>query len=168
MTKRLILTRHAKSSWDDPTMSDHDRPLNERGRAAASDLGEWLASRGHLPAEVLCSDALRTRETWDGIAPMLPSAPAFVLKPALYHAGPDVMLAVLHHAMADCVMIIGHNPGIAEFAARILAQAPMDPSFHRYPTGATVVADFAADSWKDVGFGDGALRDFTIPRERAA
>ena len=49
MTLRLILTRHAKSSWDDPLMSDHDRPLNERGKAAAADLGNWLASRGYVP-----------------------------------------------------------------------------------------------------------------------
>ena len=71
--KRLILTRHAKSSWDDPLMSDHDRPLNERGKAAAADLGQWLASRGYVPDQVLCSDALRTRKTWSGIAPALPA-----------------------------------------------------------------------------------------------
>ena len=47
--KRLILTRHAKSSWDDPLTPDHDRPLNERGKAAAADLGVWLASRGYVP-----------------------------------------------------------------------------------------------------------------------
>ena len=118
MTKRLILTRHAKSSWDDPNTPDHDRPLNERGKAAAADLGDWLASRGYVPQEVLCSDALRTRKTWSGIAPALPGTPMLELKPALYHAGPDVMLAVLRHAREDTVMMIGHNPGIAEFAHR--------------------------------------------------
>lgn len=112
--KRLIPTRHAKSSWDDPAMSDHDRPLNERGRAAAADLGQWMASRGYLPQEVLCSDA--------------PSAPARLGKasppscrwprrsptsPRLHHAGADVMMAVLRHATAEVVMMIGHNPGIA-------------------------------------------------------
>ena len=64
--KRLILTRHAKSSWDDPMTPDHDRPLNERGKAAAADLGQWLASRDYVPEEVLCSDALRTRKTFSG------------------------------------------------------------------------------------------------------
>ena len=93
--KRLILTRHAKSSWDDPATPDHDRPLNERGKAAAAELGTWLASRGYVPAEVLCSDALRTRGTWSGLAPALPDTPILHLKPALYHAGPDVMLAVV-------------------------------------------------------------------------
>jgi phosphohistidine phosphatase len=163
--KRLILTRHAKSSWDDPAMADHDRPLNERGKAAAADLGVWLASRGYVPDEVLCSDALRTRKTWSGLAPALPGTPVLHLKPALYHAGPDVMLAVLRHAEADCVMMIGHNPGIAEFAARLVARPPANGEFGRYPTGATLVCDFAAESWAEVGFGQGTVVDFIVPRE---
>ena len=77
--KRLILTRHAKSSWDDPLTPDHDRPLNERGKAAAADLGQWLASRDYIPGEVLCSDALRTRKTFSGIAPALPGTPVLIL-----------------------------------------------------------------------------------------
>jgi phosphohistidine phosphatase len=166
--KRLILTRHAKSSWDDPLMPDHDRPLNERGKAAAADLGQWLASRGYVPDEVLCSDALRTRKTFSGIAPALPGTPVLELKPALYHAGPDVMLAVLRHAVGETVMIIGHNPGIAEFAARLLSRPPANPEFARYPTGATLVADFDVDAWSDVGFGMGVVDDFIVPREIAA
>lgn len=166
--KRLILTRHAKSAWDDPTMADHDRPLNDRGKAAAADLGQWLASRDYVPAEVLCSDALRTRKTWSGIAPALPGTPVLELKPALYHAGPDVMLAVLKHATADTVMMIGHNPGIAEFAARLVAAPPLNPEFHRYPTGATLVVDFMAETWADITFGTGAVVDFIVPREIAA
>ncbi|OYU38665.1 MAG: phosphoglycerate mutase [Pseudorhodobacter sp. PARRP1] len=163
--KRLILTRHAKSAWDDPLTPDHDRPLNERGKAAAADLGQWLASRGYVPQKVLCSDAVRTRQTWSGIAPALPATPLMELKPALYHAGVDVMLAVLRHAQADVVMMIGHNPGIAEFAEKLVAQAPLNPEFSRYPTGATLVADFAVDSWDQVGFGQGVTVDFVIPRE---
>ena len=163
--KRLILTRHAKSSWDDPTAPDHDRPLNERGKAAAADLGQWLASRGYIPDEVLCSDAERTRKTWSGIAPALPGTPVLELKPALYHAGPDVMLAVLRHATADTVMMIGHNPGIAEFAGRLVAHPPLHPEFGRYPTGATLVVDFAVGSWAHAAFGQGTAIDFTIPRE---
>ena len=166
--KRLILTRHAKSSWDDPLTPDHDRPLNERGKAAAADLGQWLASRGYVPDEVYCSDALRTRKTWSGIAPALPGSPVLELKPALYHAGPDVMLAVLRHAKADTVMIIGHNPGIAEFAAKLVAQAPRSAEFARYPTGATLVADFAVESWADLGWGQGVVDDFIVPKEIAA
>lgn len=167
MTKRLILTRHTKSSWDDPTTSDHDRPLNARGTAAAADLGAWLASRGYLPDEVLCSDAVRTRETWAGVSPSLTASPSLTLKPALYHAGPDVMMAVLRHATGDCVMVVGHNPGIAEFATRIVAQPPHHDGFRHYPTGATLVASFEIDSWSDLTFGMGAVRDFIVPRELA-
>lgn len=165
MTKRLILTRHAKSNWDDPLVPDHDRPLNERGKVAAADLGEWLASRGYIPDEVLCSDALRTRKTWSGIAPALPGTVIVQLKPALYHASADVMLAVLRHATADTVMIIGHNPGIAEFAARLVTRAPLNPEFPRYPTGATLVADFPAQSWADAAYGTAVPLDFIVPRE---
>ncbi|MGL6209596.1 MAG: SixA phosphatase family protein [Paracoccaceae bacterium] len=163
--KRLILTRHAKSSWDDPTTADHDRPLNERGKAASADLGQWLASRGYIPDEVLCSDALRTRKTWSGIAPALPGTPVLELKPALYHAGPEVMLAVLRHAKADTVMMIGHNPGIAEFADRLCAHPPLHADFSRYPTGATLVVDFAVGDWAHADFGQGSAIDFKVPRE---
>ena len=166
--KRLILTRHAKSSWDDPLTPDHDRDLNDRGKAAAADLGQWLASHGHVPDEVLCSDALRTRKTFSGIAPALPATPVLELKPALYHAGPDVMMAVLKHGKGDCVMMIGHNPGIAEFAHRLVSKTPISPDFRKYPTGATLVLDFAIDSWADVEFGQGVTVDFVVPREIAA
>ncbi|TKA98517.1 histidine phosphatase family protein [Cereibacter changlensis] len=165
MTKRLILIRHAKSAWDDPLVPDHERPLNPRGIAAASDLGQWLASRGYVPEEVLCSDALRTQQTWTGIAAALPGAPAPVLKPALYHAGPDVMLAVLRHATAKTVCILGHNPGIAEFAHRLVKHAPLNTEFQRYPTGATLVADFGELDWAEVGYGQAEPADFIVPRE---
>lgn len=164
---RLILIRHAKSAWDDPTLADHDRPLNARGTGAARDLGQWLASRGYTPEEVLCSDALRTRETWAGIAPALPAAPEPLLKPALYHAGPDVMLAVLRHAKAKTVAMLGHNPGIAEFAHRLVAQSPASEQFEKFPTGATLVVDFESD-WADVDFRQGSAVDFIVPRELVA
>lgn len=163
--KRLILTRHAKSAWDDPLTPDHERPLNDRGKAASADLGQWLSSRGYIPDEVLCSDAERTRKTWAGIAPALPGTPVLELKPALYHAGPEVMLAVLRHAKGNVVMMIGHNPGISEFAARIVAQAPSNSEFARYPTGATLVVDLNIEAWADAGFGMGVVDDFIVPRE---
>ena len=75
------------------------------------------------------------------------------------------MLAVLRHAKGDCVMMIGHNPGIAEFATRLVAHAPANPEFHRYPTGATMVADFNIHTWEQVGFGGGVVDDFIVPRE---
>lgn len=159
--RRLILTRHAKSSWDDPTMEDHDRPLNDRGRRSARELGDWMASRGYEPEEVLCSTARRTRETWERVAGApLEVRPVLRLEPGLYHAGPEKMLAMLRTATHPTVMMLGHNPGIAEFAAILPARAPMDPDFRRYPTAATLVVDFQIDDWKDAAPGQGSVMDF--------
>lgn len=159
--RRLILTRHAKSAWDDPTMGDHDRPLNDRGRRSARELGDWLASRGYDPEEVLCSSAARTRETWDRVAQaVFETRPELRVIDALYHASPDVMLAELRKAGASTVMMIGHNPGIAEFARLLPARPPLDPDFRRYPTAATIVVDYQIDDWADLRMGEGDLRDF--------
>ena len=75
------------------------------------------------------------------------------------------MLAVLRHATADVVMVVGHNPGIAEFAHRLVARAPLNPDFQRYPTGATLVADFAVDNWEQIDWGQASVDDFIVPRE---
>jgi len=165
--RRLILTRHAKSAWDDPSKLDHERPLNRRGRRAALELGEWLHSRGYEPDEVLCSTAQRTRETWTtAAAAPLEVTPKVSYVDALYHASPDTMLAVLRAATGDCVMMIGHNPGIAAFAALLPAQLPHDPDFLRYPTAATLVVDFDAGSWGGIEPGRGSVLDFFIPSGR--
>lgn len=161
---RLILTRHAKSSWEDPAQDDHDRPLNARGRRGAHELGDWLASRGYEPEEVFCSTAARTRETWDYIhAAPLEVIPNVEFVPKLYHASPETMLEVLRAATAPTVLMIGHNPGIAAFAASLTKHPPLDPDFRRYPTAATLVADFAVDTWKDVETGQAETRDFFRP-----
>lgn len=161
--KRLILTRHAKSSWDDPLVADHDRPLNNHGRTAAAELGRWLASRGYIPACVLSSDSRRAHETFTSLAPAFAELPELYLIPALYHASPDVMMHLLRQAEADAVMLIGHNPAIAELAHQLVARTPLTPEFRRYPTGATLIVDFTTDNWADIGFGRGVTLDFIVP-----
>lgn len=165
--RRLILTRHAKSAWDNPAVSDHDRPLNARGRRSALELGEWLHSRGYEPDQVFCSTAARTRETW-AIAALAPLevTPKIDYLDALYHASPDVMLKHLGRATRDTVMMLGHNPGIAEFARLLAARAPNHPDFARYPTAATLVVDFQIGSWVDVKPGIGSVLDFFVPAGR--
>lgn len=165
MTLRLILIRHAKSSWGDPAVADVDRKLNNRGQRSAALIGEWLASRGHAPDEVLCSAAVRTRQTWEGIAPFLPEPAAVRYEPALYHADPETMLAALRAATGRVVMMLGHNPGIAEFARRLLSAPPPHREFARFPTGATLVADFDAPGWQVLRPGSGRTVDFVVPRE---
>lgn len=164
---RLILTRHAKSDWDDPSLPDHDRPLNGRGCRSARALGDWLASRGYDPEEVLCSTARRTVETWEKVAEaVFETRPALRLEKALYHASPDAMLQILRTATMPTVMMIGHNPGIAEFAAMLPARPPLTPEFRRFPTAATLVVDFHADSWAEVRPGQGSTLDFARPGGR--
>lgn len=165
MSLTLILMRHAKSSWDDPQLDDFDRPLNGRGRTSAQALGRWLAERGHLPDEVIVSGARRTVETWSRMAASLPATATMRSEPALYQAGPETMLGVLRKATAPTTMLIGHNPGIAEFAAR-LARAPWPhPRFEDYPTGATALITFDTPDWGAVRWGSGTVTDFAVPRE---
>lgn len=165
MTLRLILIRHAKSSWDDPLQDDHDRVLNKRGQRAAVAVGKWLVERGHAPAEVVSSTARRALETWERMAPAFPEGTLMRREPALYHASSDRMLAALHDCAASPVMMLAHNPGIAEFAARLLARPPSHPRFAAYPTCAALVADFDAKDWAEVRFGTGRLVDFVVPRD---
>lgn len=159
--RRLILTRHAKSAWDDPSLEDFDRPLNDRGRRSARLLGDFMASRGYEPEEVICSPSQRTRETWDQVAAAgLEVRPELRLDERLFHATPATLLEVLRGATESTVMIIGHNPGIAEFAASLPARPPMDPEFRSYPTAATLVVDFQIDNWADLQPGQGSVMDF--------
>jgi len=165
MTKTLILIRHAKSDWVDPTLPDHDRPLNERGRAAAGLVGAELAGRDLPVDEVLCSSALRTRETCALMTAAWPGLPAPVLVPKLYHASPDTMLSVLRRAKGECVLMLGHNPGIAVFAAQLLVRAPRHPRFGIYPTAAVLIAEFPVDDWTELQTGTGTCAAFFVPRD---
>ncbi len=163
MTLRLILTRHAKSDWSTPGAPDHDRPLNARGRRQAPVVGQWLASRRDTPARILCSDATRTQQTLDLILPTLGGAPDIALLPALYHADPDTILALIRAELVPTLMVIGHNPGLAECAQRLCHTAPAHPRFADFPTAATAVLDFTEDSWSQIDWGRASLRDFVTP-----
>ncbi|SEQ18207.1 SixA phosphatase family protein [Thalassovita taeanensis] len=158
---RLILMRHAKSDWGSPAQRDHERPLNSRGERSAAAMGDWLRAQGYLPDLVLCSDAVRTRETFAGLN--LDTEVRF--SPALYHASSDQMMGVLRSANAPCVLMIGHNPGIAEFAERLLSTEPAHERFFDYPTCATLVADFEVETWAEVRYGTGVPLAFVIPAE---
>ena len=150
---KIIFLRHAKSDWSEPDAADHDRPLNPRGRAAAAKMGGWLRSRGHLPDLVLCSSAARTRETLDGLG--LPEA-RVEMRPDLYQADAKAILAAVEGAEAECVLVVGHNPGMAEAARLACDTPPTHPDFARHPTGAcTVVA----------GPLPGRCLDFATPRD---
>lgn len=161
MTLELILTRHAKSSWDHPGMADHDRPLNDRGQASATAMGNWLRARGLVPDAVLSSSSVRTRQTHDLMGFDAPAT----FTGDLFHAGALMMLEVLGGARGARVLLLGHNPGIGDLAERLATTPPDHPRFFDYPTCATTVFRFEADNWREVTFGAGEVVDFAIPRE---
>ena len=160
---RLILTRHAKSSWDDPRRDDFDRPLNGRGQADAPRVGAWLRARGHVPEAALISTAARATQTFTRLFQGALPPPARFLD-ALYHADPETLRATLSGARAGVALMVAHNPGIGDFATRLLATPPDDPDYARFPTCATAVIDFPAESWADLGWHGGTLVDFIVPR----
>ncbi|NOE27769.1 histidine phosphatase family protein [Ruegeria sp. HKCCD6157] len=162
MTRILILTRHAKSSWDSPGLGDHDRPLNKRGRKSAPAIAAWLRHHGWLPDEVLSSTSTRTRETWDRMGLQ---ADKVSFHSALYHADSKVMLRELSGATEPAVLMLGHNPGIADFANRLVRQPPNHIRFFDYPTCATTVMSFDISGWAEVRWQTGTVLGFTIPRE---
>jgi phosphohistidine phosphatase len=150
---RLYLLRHAKSSWDDPTLADHDRPLAARGRKAAKAIGAYLREHDIEPELVLCSSAARTRETLERVG--LTGR----IEDALYGAGASALLARLHEVPDEVasVMLIGHNPGMQQLAFDL---AGLDDKF---PTAA--LATLACDGWSDLQRAE--LVDYVKPKDLA-
>jgi phosphohistidine phosphatase len=165
MTLTLVLIRHAKSDWDDPLLDDHDRPLNARGLSDAPRIGAWLLAQGHVPGAAMVSTARRAVATWDALVSAFAPPPPISFHPRLYHASAGIMLDVLRTAEAPTIAMIGHNPGIGDFAARLLTTAPTHPCFDDYPTCATLVARFDAGAWADVQFRTGAATAFITPHD---
>lgn len=159
MSKTLILMRHAKSSWGTPALDDHDRPLSKRGRRSATALGEWMHTKGWLPDQVLSSSSVRTRETFAGLGFITPVH----FTDDLFHAEPTKIRRVLATATGQTVLLLGHNPGIAELAEQLVETTPDHPKFHDYPSGATLIIRFDIEQWDHLQTGD--VLDFTTPRD---
>ena len=153
--------RHAKSSWNQPE-PDHERDLNARGRTSAGAVGKWLQTSGYVPDEAMVSTALRTRETYDRLKI---ETKRLVHIAQLYHASAQEYLEYLQKANGQTVLILGHNPGISDFASEMTASGPEHSRFGNFPTCATWIADFAITDWKDVRAGMAVSVNFTIPRE---
>ncbi|MFY0690324.1 MAG: histidine phosphatase family protein [Paracoccaceae bacterium] len=162
---KLIITRHAKSSWDDPLLDDHDRPLNARGREAASRIGNWITEQGHVPDHVLCSTAERAKWTCALAIEQMATRPVVDMESGLYHAGPDSILRLIHQAPTGDLMVVGHNPGFAEFASMITRERPRHIKFGQYPTAATLVVEADIAEWSALAFGSAKLVDFVVPRD---
>ena len=172
MTSRprmLYLLRHAKSSWSDDGLDDHDRPLAKRGEEAVVRLRRHIAGAGVAPELVLCSSARRTTMTLEGIAPAFPASTTIVIEEGVYGAPADRLLARLHDVGDDLasVLLIGHNPGLESLAVMLVGHGAAELRrriAEKFPTGA--LASLAFDGgWHDLAAAGATLQAFVVPRE---
>ena len=167
--RRLMLLRHAKSDWSRPDLADHDRALNARGREAAPKIGTYMARHALHPDLVVVSSARRARETLDLLLPALKKSPKVIFDPRLYEASPDTLLSVARETppAVHTLLVIGHNPGLADFAALLVAAGDTGGRARlaeKFPTGALAVIDVPFDAWGKLHAKCGRLDRFVIPR----
>lgn len=165
----LYLIRHAKSAWDNPSLADHDRPLNERGRKAAPVIGRWLRKNAPRFDHVLLSSAIRAVETWDLLSAELKRPPSAIPDKSLYLCGRDRLLEAVREIDPDhsTAALIAHNPDMHELSVRLAGKGrkkQLSLLEEKYPTCAVAVLSFAGD-WRDLKRGKAELTDFIRPRD---
>lgn len=141
--KRLLILRHAKSSWGDSSLDDWERPLSPRGVRDAPRVGEWLGTHALVPDLIVTSDAVRARATAQAVAEAAGYGREIVVDARLYHAKPDDLLAVLQGLSDDSAraMIVGHNPGLEDLIGRLAGE------HHDLPTATLVHLALPIDRW---------------------
>jgi phosphohistidine phosphatase len=167
MPIRLCLLRHAKSSHDDPSLADQERPLAPRGERAARAIGDYMREHGILPALLLCSSATRARQTLDGVSAALGDSATVQIESDLYEASPAELLERLRRIPGDIpsAMLIGHNPALERLALDLATTGPeLDDMARKYPTGALAVLELAGP-WSDLDPGGARLVAFVKPRD---
>jgi phosphohistidine phosphatase len=167
--RRLFLLRHAKSSWDDPALADHDRPLAPRGRRASKLICEHMRREEISPALVLCSSATRTRQTLELIMPAL-AKPEVSIERGLYGASAATLLDRVRGigAAASSAILIGHQPAIRELALELAGDgAELARVRAKFPTAALATLLFAGD-WSALGPGRAELVAYVKPKELPA
>jgi phosphohistidine phosphatase len=160
MKRTLLLMRHAKSAWDDPSLSDAKRPLNARGEKDAPEMGRRLAEAGYRCDRLLSSPAVRARETAKAVASALSFSEKITVSDALYMADIEEYLQVIGKVddTVEHLMIVSHNPGTEEFVA-FLTGARME----KFPTAAYALIEVKG-SWSDLS--RGKLLRFDFPKSR--
>ena len=137
MLKSLLIMRHAKSSWSDPHRTDHERPLNGRGRKSADAIGKALSAKGMAPELIWASDSARTTETAKRLIRIIPGAQGIQYFPNLYHASAETALQIAkgegEPVGIERLMWLGHNPGWGDLFQYFTGQP------HKFPTGACLV-----------------------------
>jgi phosphohistidine phosphatase len=161
--KTLLVLRHAKSSWNDTALDDHERPLNTRGRQDGPRMGELVRKHRLTPDIIVSSDAVRARRTAETVAKAARYAGEILLEPLLYLASPPGILAVLRTVRernAGTVMIVGHNPGLEELVAQMTGEQ------QDLPTATLAQIGLPIDRWRDLKVSTrGTLLDLWRPKE---
>jgi phosphohistidine phosphatase len=167
--RRLFVLRHAKSSWDNSHLADHDRPLAPRGRRAAEALADHLATIEPPPVLVLCSTARRAQDTLAPVRERLPDTTEVLVEDDLYGAPAPQLLQRLRQVpeeVAD-VLLVGHNPGLEDLVRALGRDG--DPDLisrvhHKFPTGALATIAFEGP-WDGLGSAAATLEAFVVPAE---
>ncbi|MET9382269.1 histidine phosphatase family protein [Streptomyces sp. NPDC002928] len=166
--RRIVLFRHAKADW--PQVTDHERPLADRGRKDAAVAGLKLADTGIRFDLALCSSATRTRETWKLAVHEFPHRPKTVYEERIYEASPGELIALLNETPDDAhhVILIGHNPGVKGLADILAGSAEGDArermNTRGFPAAAFAVLSFDG-SWKTLEPGVATLVDYWAPTD---
>ena len=162
-SKTLVLVRHAKSSWRDSILRDHDRPLNARGIRDAPRMADRLLSRGVSPQQIICSSAARALTTARVFSEQLGlESVALVVKEEVYGAGYDEMIELIQNIddHCHCAMVVGHNPTFTELASGLTAG-----EVGYLPTCAVVTLAVDSGDWFHAGSGRMRLLDFDFPKK---
>ena len=160
--KTLLILRHAKSSWKNNALSDHDRPLNPRGQGDAPEVGKRLRNEDLIPDAILSSTAKRARQTAEAVAQESGCAVELQLSEELYEGGPEAYLEAIRNlpSSVDCALVVGHNPDLEELV-EILAGESV-----RLPTAALAHLQLYIQGWHGLNDEEqGKLINLWTPRE---
>ena len=160
--KKLLVLRHAKSSWAKPELADFDRPLNERGVLAAPFMGSLMTSEGLIPELIVSSPAERAKHTAELVKEGGGMKTEIHFEHRIYEASPQTLLQVASEVDPELIsiMIVGHNPGIEGFI-RLLTGV-----VEAMPTAALAEIDLEIDEWRAITAGCGKLIRVFRPKDR--
>ena len=159
--KRLYILRHAKSSWDDASLADFDRPLNDRGRESAPLMGRLMRDRGYIPDVAIASPAKRAKKTAKLALEAADINASILFDERVYEASTQTLVNILSGVddKAESAMIVGHNPGMEGLVRTLTGES------QEMPTAALAVIDLNVDSWARVGHETGTLIEVLRPKE---
>ncbi|MFY9607046.1 MAG: histidine phosphatase family protein [Blastocatellia bacterium] len=159
--KTILLLRHAKSSWDQPSLRDFDRPLAARGKRDAPRMGKALRKRIPHPELIISSPAARTRATIKAIAASARFEAEIQFEESVYGASSAELIKLIRRLPREkaSAMIVGHNPGLEDLVARLIGNP------ERMPTAALACVEFQIDRWEDVEDGEGKLAWLLTPKQ---